>query len=311
MTSVIIVSILLVVATFAVLNKLLTNTNWWKNIFVFTKQFEVSGNYDIVNVGSNPARFAFDYEGVKGENWSTGTQGLDMDLVVLKAYNKCLNKEATIILPIVPFSSVSGSLGIPKRPQYLCKFVRIAKRTLIDNRYKICKTKWYLRFPLLFKPKAIQLLLRDVKKDERLIVSEQHLQQEEMELDAKKWVDLWKKEFNISDLNGKLPAHLKNGRDKSIEMMCEMVGYILKCGYNPIIVSPPMSASLMQYFTDDVRNTYIYSFVKSVQEKYDVQYLDYMDSEFVDNKYYFNALYMNLVGRRNFTKRVLIDLGVL
>ena len=311
MTSLIIASILFVIATFAVLNKLLTNTNWWKNKFVFTKQFETPGNYDIVNVGSNPARFAFDYEGVKGENWSTGTQGLDMDLVVLKAYNKCLNKGATIILPIVPFSSVSGYLGTPKRPQYLCKFVRIAKRTLTDKGYKTGKTIWYLKFPLLFKPNAIRLLLRDVKKDERLKVSELHHQQDEMNLDAKKWVNLWKKEFDITELNDTLPAHLKIGRDKSIEMMCEIVEYILKCGYKPIIVSPPMSASLMSYFTKDVRNVYIYSFVKSIQEKFDIQYLDYMDTEFVDNKYYFNALFMNLIGRKKYTKRVLGDLGLL
>ena len=54
---------------FLYLNWLLKKTNWWKNQFVFTHQFisnqgyrkNLTRNIEIVNVGSNPARFAFDY----------------------------------------------------------------------------------------------------------------------------------------------------------------------------------------------------------------------------------------------------------
>lgn len=42
--------------------------------------------YSIVNLGSNPARFAFFYENVNGANLSTGTQDLYMDLCILKQY---------------------------------------------------------------------------------------------------------------------------------------------------------------------------------------------------------------------------------
>ena len=53
-----------------ILDKLVKRTNWWRNQYIATSQF-VSNmgyrditirNYDIVNLGSNPARFAFFYE---------------------------------------------------------------------------------------------------------------------------------------------------------------------------------------------------------------------------------------------------------
>jgi hypothetical protein len=77
---------------FIILNKAVKRTNWYKNIFIFTTQFvsnagyrdDLQRNYDIINLGSNPARFAFFYESVLGQNWSTGTQGLVEDLKILK-----------------------------------------------------------------------------------------------------------------------------------------------------------------------------------------------------------------------------------
>ena len=49
--------------SFLVSNKLIKKTNWWKNQYIFTEQFvsnsgyrdNIIRNYDIVNLGSNPA----------------------------------------------------------------------------------------------------------------------------------------------------------------------------------------------------------------------------------------------------------------
>ncbi len=73
--------------SFIALNKLIRHTNWWNNQFVGIRQFvsnagyrdNIIRNYYIVNLGSNPARFAFFYEGIKGQSWATGSQGHDMD----------------------------------------------------------------------------------------------------------------------------------------------------------------------------------------------------------------------------------------
>lgn len=83
---------LCILAAGLLLNKCVKKTNWYKNQFLYTNQFVSNAgyrdnlirNYEIVNLGSNPALFAFFYENIKGQNWSTGSQGLDMDFEILK-----------------------------------------------------------------------------------------------------------------------------------------------------------------------------------------------------------------------------------
>ena len=97
---------------FSVFKLAIEKTNWWKNQFVFTHQFisnqgyrkNLTRNIEIVNVGSNPARFAFDYDKlILGANWSTGNQGLDMDYQLLRFYHSFMKEGATVLIPIVPF----------------------------------------------------------------------------------------------------------------------------------------------------------------------------------------------------------------
>lgn len=308
---------ILALAVFLAANKAVKKTNWWNNKFVFTPQFVSNAgyrknlirNYDIANVGSNPARFAFFYEAVLGQNWSSGTQGLDMDLEILRFNHSYLKKGAPVILPIVAFSSVSGYLTKTSRP-YLAKFVSILDGLQIYYNIKLREGRKYLKYPLLYDWKAIRYIFFDTEADRRLDIYEQPMQLIEMEQDAQVWMKIWKDEFNIGDVYAPLPDHLKEGREKSVKMMVDMVNFLKERGYKPVIVSPPMSASLMKHFTKEVRDTYIYSFVNEVKKEVDVPYMDYMDSDYQNNKYYFNALFMNLRGRKLFTQRVLSDLGL-
>ena len=309
---------ILALAVFMAANKAVKKTNWWKNKFAFTHQFVSNAgyrknlirNYEVANVGSNPARFAFFYEDVLGQNWSSGTQGLDMDLEVLRFNHSYLKKGAPVILPIVAFSSVSGFLTKVSRP-YMAKFVSILDGLQINYNDKLREGRKYLKYPLLYDWKAVRHLFFDTELDRRLDINEQPMQLIEMEQDAQEWMKIWKDEFRISDVSAPLPDHLKEGREKSVKMMIDMVNFLKERGYKPVIVSPPMSASLMKHFTKDVRDTYIYSFVDEIKKRVDVPYMDYMDSEFQNNKYYFNALFMNLRGRKMFTKRVLTDLSLI
>ncbi len=300
------------------LNKLITFTNWWHNQFVYTQQFisnagyrkDLTRNYEVVNVGSNPARFSFFYEDILGENWSTGTQGLDMDLEILRYFHSYLKKGAYVLLPIVPFSSVSGYLTKPSIP-YIAKFTKILDSLQVNNNVKLRTAKEYLTNPLKYKWKAIKYLVKDVPKDNRLDIVEQSMQLSEMKQDALRWMKIWKDEFKIETLESSLPEHLQNGRIVSIEMMNHMISFLLERGYKPVLVSPPMSKSLAELFTPQIKETYIDSFVRDIMKVYDIPYLDYIDNEeFQNNSLYFNALFMNLRGRKLFTKRVLADLGL-
>lgn len=306
---------------FIVLNRLVKHTNWWNNNFVYTSQFYNGWSYrqtpvrnlQIANVGSNPARFAFHYDDVLGENWSTGTQGLDMDLQILRHQHSMLRKGAYVLLPIVAFSSVSGYLDKnPKSKRYLAKYTKALDYLQIKQLPYFEGVYRYLKYPLLYNWKILLYIIRDVPSDTRLKIVENPMQKNEMLKDAKKWMKCWTDEFNIKDLHAPLYPELQDGRKRSVEMMCEMVSFLLERGYRPILISTPMSQALTEHFTQDIKETFIYSFVRSVQEQYDIPYLDYTnDKEMENHDLYFNALFMNLKGRKLFTKRVLTDLGLI
>ena len=306
---------------FIVLNKLVKHTNWWKNNFLYTNQFYNGWTYretpvrnlQIANVGSNPARFAFHYDDVLGENWSTGTQGLDMDLQILRHQHSLLRKGAYVLLPIVPFSSVSGYLDkFPKSKRYLAKYTKALDNLQIKQLPYFEGVRRYIKYPLLYNWKILLYIIRDVPSDTRLTIVENLMQKNEMLKDAKNWMKCWMEEFNIKDLHATLSPELQNARERSIDMMCDMISFLLERGYRPILISTPMSEALSEYFTQDIKETYIYSFVRSIQEKYDIPYLDYTnDKELTNHDLYFNALFMNLRGRKLFTKRVLKDLRLI
>jgi hypothetical protein len=154
--------VLLSIFTFILLNKLLQTTNWYKNNFIYTKQFvsnvgyrkDTQRNYEIVNVGSNPARFAFFYENVLGQNWSTGTQGLNMDLEILKYFHSYLKDGGVVLLPVVAFSSVSGYLTdtLP----YMSKFASILNEHQINILPRGKDARIWMKYPLFYNWKLIR-----------------------------------------------------------------------------------------------------------------------------------------------------------
>ena len=303
---------------FIVLNKLVKKTNWWNNNTALSKQFvsnngyrsNLQCNYEIVNVGSNPARFAFFYEDIRGQNWSSGTQGLDMDLEVLRFYHSFMKQGATVILPIVAFSSVSGYLNrYPSGKHYLAKFASILDGLQIKYHPKFKDLCSYMQYPLLYNFSALRYLVKDTEPDRRLDISEQPMQAIEMEENARWWIEkCWKPEFNIRSLDEPLTKELQEGRDVSILMMCNMIEFLRERGYKPFIVSLPMSAALCAYFTPQAYETYIRSFIR-IFEQMGIPCLDYTyDIRFTKHEYYFNALFMNLKGRKVFTRQVLEDI---
>lgn len=304
------VLLIIAIITFLSLNTLVKRTNWWKNIFIFTKQFNGDSFYDIVNVGSNPARFAFFYEDVLGENWSTGTQGLDMDLEILKCNIEHLTPGAYVLLPIVPFSSVSGYLTDYSMP-YIAKFAHVLGHKRLKQLPELKNGSLILRYPLFFNWRAVKYIIRDVNVDTRINQSEQSMQLVDIEIDARRWMKVWSKEFKIKDLLSPLPNHLIKGRDRSVLLISETIDYLRKLGFKPILVSPPMSKQLSVLFTPQILDTYVYSFIRLIRERNDVLYLDYIsDEELSNSENYINALFMNLRGRKVFTRRVLSDLGL-
>ncbi len=306
---------------FLLANKLVKKTNWWKNKYLATEQFVSNSgyrdntirNYDIVNLGSNPAHFAFFYEDVKGQSWSTGSQGQDMDFEILKYYHSYLKKGATVIIPIMPFSAISPYLkeredywGI----EYYSKFTKILDRAqtrLFPHNKKI---SYYLRYPLIYNIKAVRNIVHDVKPDSRYMIIEQPLMKMELEQDASNWIKGWLKEFNLQSLNDVKEDIWKKYYDEAVDINKTIVDYCLERDLKPVFICVPMSKHLSSLFTEEFYQYMITDFVKKANV-HNLPFLDYTkDAKYSDDKWFFNSFFMNLNGRKQFTKQVLKDLGI-
>lgn len=305
-----------------ILNKLIMRTNWYKNVFIYSDQMcsnlgyrtYLIRNLDVINVGSFPARFAFHYDGILGENWSTGNQGLDMDFEILKFRHSFLKKGGVVLIPLVPFSSVSGYLR--NKPEYcgLKYYAKFAK-TLDPMQVSLIPPvkdaiKW-IRQPLLYEPKAIKYLLFDEQPDNRLSVSELSLMRPQLLEDARKMVESWLVEFGMKSLDEPLSESLREGMNLSIKTMQDMIDFLLERELKPVLVYTPMSEPLQNYFTDGVKQKLVYDFIDRIGRP-TVTFLDYSnDNKWKDPCLYINSLFLNLKGRKQFTNQVLKDLKLI
>jgi hypothetical protein len=303
------------------LNKIIKRMNWYKNIIIYTTPVvsnvgyrdNLQRNYEIVNLGSNPGRFAFFYEDVLGQNWSTGTQGLTEDLEIVKYYFSYIKKSGVILLPIVPFTSISPYLKY--KPDYTpityyAKYIKVLDWHQITQAPSYKKALRFIRYPLFFNLKYIRYLLKDTDKDNRLLISEQTMQPLELNADADKWINGWKKEFDIKDLSVPVTNVYKECIDESVKQLQQIITFCLERELKPVLIIPPVTKYLSEYFTPEVREQYIYSFIRQANTM-DVQFLDYFsDERFQDSELYFNSFFLNLRGRKLFTRQVLRDLGL-
>lgn len=311
-----------ILIAFLVANKLIKHTNWWKNQYLATKQFvsnagyrdNIIRNYDIVNLGSNPAHFAFFYQEVKGQSWATGSQGQDMDFEILKYFHSYIKEGGTILIPIMPFTAISPF--IKERPEYwglsyYSKFAKILDFHQISQLpYGDKKIMHYLKYPLLFNLRAIFYLFHDCKPDERYQISEQPMMKMDLEQDAVNWMDGWAKEFCLKSIYDVLDPRWEKYYKEAVLLNRNIVDFCLERGYNPVLICVPMTKYLSDKFPQDVKKYLIEDFVHKVNI-HNIPFLDYtLCKEFKDPDLYFNSFFLNMKGRKKFTQRVLSDLGI-
>lgn len=318
-----ILGVLLMIAglSFLVANKLIKKTNWWKNQYLACKQFvsnagyrdNIQRNYDIVNLGSNPAHFAFFYENVKGQSWATGSQGQDMDFELLKYYHSYLKRGGIVLIPIMPFTAISSYLkeredywGIT----YYSKFYKLLDWYQTSKLPNSRKIGHYLKYPLLYNRRAIKFLIRDCQPDNRYQIVEQPLMDMELREDGKKWINGWLKEFNLKNLDDALSPRWKKYYEEAIKLNRSMVDFCQERDLKPVFICVPMSHYLSDLFPADVRKYLVTDFVKACNE-HNIPFLDYtLDPDFQDASWYFDSFFLNMRGRKAFTRKVLKDLGI-
>ena len=305
---------------------LIEKTNWYKSMFVdinheiypdnvwYCKHDE--RNFDVVNLGSSGGKWAFDYSSldVKAMNWAQQPQTLLEDYNLLRHFHSILKKDGYVLITIMPFTGLNKKTGLMDA----MKYVKFDIQGEPIQPYIFKEAQRYATYPILFKKPAVKALIKYLLgKDKKVgVPTESQLDYNpmtlaELEADAKRWLDGWKRQFGISDFDAPLTKENEEGRAYRIKLMQTLIDFCTERGYKPVYVIPPVTEHLAKYYTPKFEETYIYSFLQAVNRE--VLTLDYSkDDDFRKNdNLFFNSFFLNRKGRKNFTYTVLKELSIL
>lgn len=305
--------------------KILYKTNWYKSMFldpnheiypdnVWYRDHD-ERNFDVVNLGSSGGKWAFDYAdlNIKAMNWAQQPQTLLEDYNLLRHFHSILKRGGYVLITIMPFTGLNKKTGLMDA----MKYVKFDIQGEPIQPYMFNEAIRYATYPFLFKKTALKVLIRYFMGRDKKCGLHPETQLEynpmkinELEKDAKRWIDGWKKQFGFSDFDVPLTRENEEGREYRIKLMQTLIDFCTERGYKPVYVIPPVTEHLAKYYTPKFEETYIYGYLKEVNRE--VLTLDYSkDSEFrFNDELFFNSFFLNKKGRKLFTRRVLKDLKI-
>lgn len=311
-TIIIILAFLGIVALF-VSNAIYKLTNHFNNQFVDVRKYWdmaiFPNNLQVVNLGSNHPKFGFDYSetGIKAVNCAVGPQTLEYDFAILRKITPYLTKDAFVIIPICLLKLFLYRQK--SRSTHAKYYTFLTKEDIVD--YSKMERIKLLKFPLIFNPRLLRYVIRDVKKDTRLELTENPMKDVTvLNKDADSWIDCWNREFDITLPTPNLSEENKSDIQQNIRILREMLEYCKMHDFKPIITILPVTDYLSSRFTDDFIKEHILRYINAANT-IKVPVLNYLkDERFTASELYINSFFMNKKGRKLFTRRVLSDLGI-
>lgn len=292
-------------------DRIIMRSNWYKNIFEDAIRInQVPQHLDIINLGSNPAKFGLDYSGceLKGYNLAVGPQTLTYDFNMLKNFHSYLddNGPRLLLLLFCPFSLCKDFYT--KRDGDVYKDLRYypsLHRAMIHRFDEDMYEKW-VRHPRKLGWKAYYHAMRHYHRNKIMELDYNPLTPEQMRQSAKSMIKSWKYEFFLQDLN---PAHISAEVKQSLKynerILDEIIQFCKERDIHPTLVLPPLSPELNKLIPQDFREICTYSIMKNKG----ILFLDYTtDERFCKDEYFLDALLLNKKGRITFTNQVVKDL---
>lgn len=297
---------------FHLINSVIRRGYWFNNIFFSDcRKFEQykTFNTDVINLGTSSAVAAFNYEDIKirGGNWALSKNPLIGDLAVLKNYSSYLKEnKSVVIISLCPFSSLAGSYDY-----FDDRYYRILYPTTIPhysyNHYKIVQEKW--NHPIKYYPTYAPFF--DIFK---LIFGRscKILTEKQLEEDANIRMKNWLSEFSISDFSLKLSLKNQDAIADAAEILNQIISFCRERQFKVYIVIPPMYCSLSSKFTSKARKILIEDLLEKINDR-NVPFYNYMDDmQFINDKTLFkDSFLMNKKGAKMFTRRCLMDIGLI
>jgi len=292
-------------------------TNWYKYQWIETNNYPTNEwyrshderNFDIVNIGSSNAVYAFDYNqtNVKAFNWALQPQSMESGFKILKNFFSILGPKGIVTIPLGPFSGLSVS---GKWAQSLVdRYYGILDPSLIDNYENVAYRHAH---PFLSSPvESIKRLIKDIPPKSSV---KKCNTDEEFRNDALRWIDGWKNEFSINDLSAPLSEQNIDGMKIRQELVGRMIDFCKERDLIPVIVLPPVHETLAQYFDSSFKKHYISDFLNGIDLS-DVQCIDWLnpiDCPFrLTDSDFLNSFFLSKIGAQKFTAAYINQLNEL
>ena len=251
---------------------------------------------------------AFCYEGlnIKAANFALGHNPLSGDLAILKNYCSHLKPEGgVVIVSLCPFSSLSGHYQCTDDKYYTLLYPSTLPSYSFrrEQQIKLMKADPFHSYTFMG-------LLQDLK---HLVIKSKSkiMTEEQMNVDAERWMNSWLKEFSLKDFETPLTLYNQDAIDDAAVILNLIIDFCKSRNCLPVILIPPVFHTLGALFNLNVRKMIIDSLVNKLDDK-TVWFKNYMDDiEFTNDITLFqNSYLMNKKGAKMFTKRVLKDLGI-
>lgn len=281
-------------------------SSWYDELFPECKKFWDHREFDldVVNLGSTSGLNAFNYSGlaVRAANWAMPRNSLKGDLAILENYSSYLRKGAVVIIPLCPFSSLSGSYDCSEDRYYTI----LSPRSLSGfSRRRLERILAIKNSPLRYIP--FVEFIREIK---RLIIprSNARIAPINMEEDAQSWIDGWQKEFCVKDFSYPLSLVNEDGVHDAVQILNRMIAFCKVHGFRPVLTIPPMHRSLAEKFTPQMQDVLLGSLEKRING---VSIMNFMDNpEFsLDDSLFANSFLLNKIGAEKFTRKLLRQIG--
>lgn len=295
-----------------ILNALVRRGYWYDNIFLpDARKFQVYSTFNtkVVNLGSTSAVTAFDYSGlpVKAANWALRRNPLAGDWAVLRNYASYLDaKGSTVIIPLCPFSALSGDYETFEDRYYSVLYPstipgysyvhNVQAQEKITN--PIMHYPWYGIFVDLW-----HLCFKGSNKS---------MKEEDMAKDAENRISGWLKEFALEDFNTPMSLWNKDNISSALDYVQSIIDFCRERNITAVLTVPPVYKTLSDKFSPEAKELLFGGF-ENIANINDVTFINYMtDPQFMNERTMFRDSYlMNKNGARTFTKRILTDLKLI
>lgn len=291
-------------------------TSWYKEAYGDMLKFKKQQfNTQFVVLGSSPAKYAFDESAtdVKCANWATEPQSIADDFRILKNYHSYISPNGFVLLFL---SHCRGLMRDYKESTHFRKYHYLLHPILNpyyeENVY--CHLKNEIDYPVIYIIKHPLIFIRsviskDILKHNINNLCTNQMDEKQLQQDAEKWMNCWKREFGENAFNTPLTKDVQNSLDFNKKLVLEIAEFCKERSLNLVFITTPITDSLKSNFTKEFTQKALYDLIAPAQKKYGIQLIDYLkNEEFENTNLYFNSFFLNKNGRKKFTLNLLDNL---